>query len=199
MPLSAPLTDYSKHSPAASQYESCLSPPPLPPLVDRMSSCSIYERDQNSLNERKESLAILLESAPRIPLFDDDEYNDCINFSLTARSDLSWRLAPRQNTLNVGVKFYESDATMTDSKDIEHLLLPIDNSPSFVHTKLRILSKKECCFDNTYMLSNSTKVPIDLKIIPNSIGAHTACKWASECNLRNFTITIFLFLDFLTF
>mmetsp|Transcript_37562 Transcript_37562/g.45347 ORF Transcript_37562/g.45347 Transcript_37562/m.45347 type:complete len:175 (-) Transcript_37562:131-655(-) len=174
MPPSHLLLDCSNNSPTATLYESGICLPLLPPLVDRMSSCSIYERDQNSLNERKESLAILLESAPRIPLFDDDEYNDYINFSLTARSDLSWRLAPRQNTLNVGVKFYESDATMTDSKDIEHLLLPIDNLPSFFHTRRRILSEKECCFDNTYMLSNSTKVPIDLKIIPNSIGAHTA-------------------------
>eukprot|EP00592_Proboscia_alata_P024407 CAMPEP_0194444300 /NCGR_PEP_ID=MMETSP0176-20130528/127193_1 /TAXON_ID=216777 /ORGANISM="Proboscia alata, Strain PI-D3" /LENGTH=185 /DNA_ID=CAMNT_0039270663 /DNA_START=90 /DNA_END=648 /DNA_ORIENTATION=- len=75
MPPSHLLLDCSNNSPTATLYESGICLPPLPPLVDRMSSCSSYESDENSMIERRESLAMLVGSAPRIPLLDDDEYS----------------------------------------------------------------------------------------------------------------------------
>ena len=147
MPSSHLLLDCSNNSPTATLCESSICLPPLPPLVDRMSSCSSYESDENSMIERRESLAMLVGSAPRLPLLDDDEYSDCMSCSSTTRSGSGWKLAPRQNTCTVDEKYYssddESDVTITDLQEIESLFLPMDISASFVHTGRRILDEKE--------------------------------------------------------
>ena len=106
MPPSHLLLYHTNNSPTATLYESGTCLPPIPPLVNYTSSCSNYDSDENSMIERKESLAMLVGSAPRIPLLDNDEYSDCISFSSTIRHGSGWKPSPRQSTYTVDYKYY---------------------------------------------------------------------------------------------
>eukprot|EP00592_Proboscia_alata_P021554 CAMPEP_0194405436 /NCGR_PEP_ID=MMETSP0176-20130528/3816_1 /TAXON_ID=216777 /ORGANISM="Proboscia alata, Strain PI-D3" /LENGTH=96 /DNA_ID=CAMNT_0039204229 /DNA_START=1 /DNA_END=291 /DNA_ORIENTATION=- len=90
---------------------------------------------------------MLVGSAPRIPLLDDDKYSDCVGFFPTIRSRSGWKLGPRKNTCTADEKYYnsddDSDVTMTELQDIESLFLPMEHSTSLVHTRRRTLYEKE--------------------------------------------------------